>query len=84
MVKTKKPKKRLSFIREKDIKLITKKDNNYDITEFYEHTWMYSKGKPYKYEFKGDYAAVHDPDQLKIVRKKSVKIPLNRITMFNH
>ena len=84
MVKTKKPKKRLSFIRENNIKLITKKDNNYDITEFYEHTWMYSKGKPYKYEFKGDYAAVHDLAQLKIVRKQSVKIPLKRIGTSNH
>jgi hypothetical protein len=68
-----KPKKDPVYREDKNIISITIKANNYDITKFYTRTWIDSKKKPYKYEFRGDYAAYYNPEELEIIKTRSRK-----------
>jgi len=56
----------LAFITEDNIKSIIRIDNKIDITQYYVRSWINRKKKPYKYEFRGEYAAYHNPEQLDI------------------
>ena len=68
-----KSKKNPVYREDKNIISIKIKANNYDITKFYARTWIDSKKKPYKYEFRGEYPAYYNPKELEIVKSRSRK-----------
>ncbi len=57
-----------AYIKEIEIKSIKTK-GGLDITESYVRSWVDLNTIPYKYEFRGDYAAYHNPNELIITRR---------------
>jgi len=72
-LKKDKSKKNPVYREDKNIVSIKIKSNNYDITKFYVRTWIDSKKKPYKYEFRGNYAVYYNPKELEIIKSRSRK-----------
>lgn len=71
--KTKEPKKNPVYLEDKNIVSIKLKSNQHDITKFYTRTWIDSKKKPYKYEFRGNYTTYYNPEELEITKSRSRK-----------
>lgn len=57
-----------AYIKEIEIKSIKTKEG-LDITDSYVRSWIDLNTVPYKYEFRGEYVAYHNPNELIIVRR---------------
>jgi len=53
-----------TFIKETNLKSITHIGLDKDILDSYTRTWIDRSGVPYKYEFRGEYQAYHNPKEL--------------------